>query len=134
MKVKGSLYWIYSFTSGCKGKMLVAILLAVIGVLCGMAPYGPAEQHEDLSLPPADPKPVFPARCQQQDEGREQQGQETGHAGRQDTDRRQRDTAGHCQQQSRPALPAAGVEPEGIYHGIAQGDINGVKGDRLRPG
>ena len=39
MKVKGSLYWIYSFTSGCKGKMLVAILLAVIGVLCGMAPY-----------------------------------------------------------------------------------------------
>ena len=31
MKVKGSLYWIYSFTSGCKGKMLVAILLAVIG-------------------------------------------------------------------------------------------------------
>ena len=39
MKVKGSLYWIYSFISGCKGKMLVAILLAVIGVLCGMAPY-----------------------------------------------------------------------------------------------
>lgn len=39
MKVKGSLYWIYSFTSGCKGKMLVAILLAVIGVLWGMAPY-----------------------------------------------------------------------------------------------
>ncbi len=31
MKVKGSLYWIYSFISGCKGKMLVAILLAVIG-------------------------------------------------------------------------------------------------------
>jgi len=29
MKVKGSLYWIYSFISGCKGKMLVAILLAV---------------------------------------------------------------------------------------------------------
>lgn len=25
MKVKGSLYWIYSFISGCKGKMLVAI-------------------------------------------------------------------------------------------------------------
>ena len=42
MKVKGSLYWIYSFTSGCKGKMLVAnqIVFAAIPHRCMSADGG----------------------------------------------------------------------------------------------
>lgn len=39
MKKKNSLQRIWTFTGGCKGKMLIAIFFAVVGVLCGMAPY-----------------------------------------------------------------------------------------------
>lgn len=39
MKKKNSLQRVWTFTGGCKGKMLIAILFAVVGVLCGMAPY-----------------------------------------------------------------------------------------------
>lgn len=39
MRKKNSLQRILAFTNGCKGKMLIAIFFAVVGVLCGMAPY-----------------------------------------------------------------------------------------------
>ena len=39
MKKKGSFGRLLSFTENCRGKIALAVLLAVLGVLCGMIPY-----------------------------------------------------------------------------------------------
>ena len=39
MKKKSSLIQLLIFTNGCRGRSILAIILAVVGVLCGMAPY-----------------------------------------------------------------------------------------------
>lgn len=38
-KTQGSLTKLLNFASDCKGKFILSILLAIVGVLCGMAPY-----------------------------------------------------------------------------------------------
>lgn len=39
MKKKSVMSQLFAFTNGCRGKTALSIILAVIGVLCGMAPY-----------------------------------------------------------------------------------------------
>lgn len=39
MKKKSVISQLFAFTNGCRGKTALSIILAVIGVLCGMAPY-----------------------------------------------------------------------------------------------
>ena len=39
MKKKSVMSQFFAFTNGCRGKTALSIILAVIGVLCGMAPY-----------------------------------------------------------------------------------------------
>ena len=39
MKKKSVMSQLFAFTNGCRGKTAFSIILAVIGVLCGMAPY-----------------------------------------------------------------------------------------------
>src|SRR5699024_10019921 len=39
LKKKSSLIQLLIFTNGCRGRSILAIILAVVGVLCGMAPY-----------------------------------------------------------------------------------------------
>ena len=39
MKKRSVMSQLFAFTNGCRGKTALSIILAVIGVLCGMAPY-----------------------------------------------------------------------------------------------